>query len=321
MRRMSLVTAARLVGCLVLAASLTSSADSARAEAPAPMPTCDGVPATIVGTDEADVLRGTPGDDVIVALNGADEITALGGDDLVCGGRGVDFIDLGFGDDTVWGGPDGFFRGLEGDQIIPGPGDDVVHGGPAPDEPVGNDRHEGRVLYTDAARAIDASLPGHGAEGTVVGQGHDVVEGIYSIVGTAYDDTIVAGAETDVVRGLEGDDTIVVDATEGEVYGGNGDDVLRRGWFVFGGRGDDRIVHAGNDAFGQDGDDLMVGTPDRNEFYAGAGNDRVRARGGRDYVLADRGDDVVLGGPGRDEVDGGRGDDRCRAEQVRACET
>ena len=80
-------------------------------------------------------------------------------------------------------------------------------------------------------------------------------------------------------------------------------------------------MHAGNDAFGQDGDDLMVGTPDRNEFYAGAGNDRVRARGGRDYVLADRGDDVVLGGPGRDEVDGGRGDDRCRAEEVRACET
>jgi len=288
----------------------------------APTPTCDGVPATIVGTSNADVLRGTSGRDVIVGLDGQDEISALGGDDLVCGGRGVDFIDLGFGDDTVWGGSDGEFGTLQGDQITPGPGDDVVHGGPAPDEPAGIDRPEGRVLYLDAGRAIEASLPGNGAQGQIVGQGTDVVEDIFSVFGTEHDDTIVTGDGSHIIRGMGGDDTIEVGETRfSEVFGGPGHDVLRGGWFVHGGPGADRILGADNNAYGDGGDDVIVGTAHRNEIHSGPGDDRISTRGGRDHVFAERGDDVVHGGPGRDEVDGGPGDDRCRAETVRACES
>ncbi len=45
----------------------------------ATLPVCDGLPATIVGTDGADVLEGTDGDDVIVGLRGHDLIRGLAG--------------------------------------------------------------------------------------------------------------------------------------------------------------------------------------------------------------------------------------------------
>ena len=44
-------------------------------------PTCDGKPATIVGTAGPDVLHGTSGSDVVVALGGSDIVEGRGGDD------------------------------------------------------------------------------------------------------------------------------------------------------------------------------------------------------------------------------------------------
>lgn len=46
---------------------------------------CFGEEATIVGTDESDVLYGTGGPDVIVGGEGHDEIHGLSGADLICG--------------------------------------------------------------------------------------------------------------------------------------------------------------------------------------------------------------------------------------------
>ncbi|HEY0398453.1 MAG TPA: hypothetical protein VGF00_08705, partial [Acidimicrobiia bacterium] len=45
----------------------------------AQVPTCLGLPATIVGTMGNDVLNGTPGNDVIIGLGGDDTINGLGG--------------------------------------------------------------------------------------------------------------------------------------------------------------------------------------------------------------------------------------------------
>jgi Ca2+-binding RTX toxin-like protein len=65
--------------------------------------TCFGVAATIVGTNNDDVLVGTPGRDVIVGLGGNDTIQGLGGNDLICGGDGSDDIDGGDGNDSIHG--------------------------------------------------------------------------------------------------------------------------------------------------------------------------------------------------------------------------
>jgi hypothetical protein len=80
--------------------------------------TCAGRIATIVGTNDADELRGTSGDDVIAALRGDDSVQGRGGDDLVCGGKGRDDVAGGRGDD--------FLRG--------GSGRDTCDGGPGRDD-------------------------------------------------------------------------------------------------------------------------------------------------------------------------------------------
>jgi Ca2+-binding RTX toxin-like protein len=128
---------------------------------PGHTPTCEGIPATIVGTPGDDELRGTNGPDVIVARKGKDYILGFDGDDLICGGRGNDQIRAGYGDDKVLGksGNDLLFgfrdddtvRGGVGDDLLRGGGgDDALHGGPGHDLVVG---HSGQDQCT--ARSKD----------------------------------------------------------------------------------------------------------------------------------------------------------------------
>ncbi|MEA2347070.1 MAG: trimeric autotransporter adhesin [Thermoleophilaceae bacterium] len=76
---------------------------------PVPVPdpgagaTCNGLAATITGTDGAETLRGTAGADVIAALGGNDRVSALGGNDVVCGGEGNDKLGGGGGNDKLFG--------------------------------------------------------------------------------------------------------------------------------------------------------------------------------------------------------------------------
>ena len=65
--------------------------------------TCNGQPATIIGTEDDDDIPGTPGDDIIVGLGGNDRITGLAGNDLICGGDGDDDLIGGDGDDQLFG--------------------------------------------------------------------------------------------------------------------------------------------------------------------------------------------------------------------------
>jgi hypothetical protein len=87
---------------------------------------CQGVPATIVGTDGSDVIRGTDGPDVIAAGGGHDVVLARQGDDLVCGGSGADLVRGGGGADVLAGG-----RGM--DSLFGGNGDDMISGGDGDD--------------------------------------------------------------------------------------------------------------------------------------------------------------------------------------------
>ncbi len=94
--------------------------------------TCDGVPATIVGTAGDDFLFGTPGADVIVALDGRDVIIAGEGDDVICAGEGDrEFILAGPGANRVFGegGVDVLFGGPDDDLLDGGAGFDLCLGG------------------------------------------------------------------------------------------------------------------------------------------------------------------------------------------------
>ena len=103
---------------------------------PTPTPTpapfsCDGKPATIVGTKGNNVIFGTNGDDVIVALGGNDIVFGLRGNDTICLGKGDDLGFGGEGLDIILGeqGSD-FLFGNEGDDDLDGGrGNDFLFGG------------------------------------------------------------------------------------------------------------------------------------------------------------------------------------------------
>ncbi|MEX2032579.1 MAG: hypothetical protein WEA81_06895 [Dehalococcoidia bacterium] len=113
---------------------------TAIAAAPKPEPVlCAGQVATVVGSEQADRLRGTRGRDVIAALGGNDVVSALGGNDLICGGAGKDALRGGPGKDVLRGeaGND-VLRGEDGnDRLVGGPGRDRLFGGAGRDRLLG----------------------------------------------------------------------------------------------------------------------------------------------------------------------------------------
>lgn len=83
------------------------------------IPTCNGLPATIIGI-QGENLRGTAGDDVIVGTSGNDRIAGFGGNDIICGGDGYDVIHGGTGDDIIITGdgpPGQYINGDMGNDI------------------------------------------------------------------------------------------------------------------------------------------------------------------------------------------------------------
>ncbi len=119
-----------LLGLAVLAAlfGVVPGGTGPEAELSAGGPTCEGLPATIVGTDRNDTLDGTPGPDVIVAKSGNDLVRAYGDDDVVCGGPGNDKIMTGDGDDVSFGGlgNDWVTSAAGAERVVGGDGDETV---------------------------------------------------------------------------------------------------------------------------------------------------------------------------------------------------
>jgi Ca2+-binding RTX toxin-like protein len=111
---------ARIIAVALVAALL--AIPGASGPAMAAKPRCDGLKATIVGTDKSQVIQGTARGDVIVAKGGSDRIFSGGGDDVICAGTGNDLIDAGDGKDRVFG-------GNGNDELKGGSGRDLLDGG------------------------------------------------------------------------------------------------------------------------------------------------------------------------------------------------
>jgi hypothetical protein len=69
-----------------------------------PSASCAGLPATLVGTEHDDLIRGTPRRDIVAGLGGNDELRGLRGHDILCGGPGDDLLLGGRGVDEFHGG-------------------------------------------------------------------------------------------------------------------------------------------------------------------------------------------------------------------------
>lgn len=157
---------------------------------------CNGRPATIVGTSGADTLIGTAGDDVIVGLGGNDTIRGLGGNDVICGGTGNDRLFGGGGADTLHG-------DAGRDLILGGYGPDVARGGPGPDRM--NGQHGNDVFA------------GEGGEDTIRGGPHQD-----RLFGGSHADTILGQGGWDIIYGDGGSDTLSGGVGADTIIGGTG---------------------------------------------------------------------------------------------------
>jgi Ca2+-binding RTX toxin-like protein len=207
-------------------------------------PRCHGRLAKLIGTEEAEVIHGTPGRDVIWGGGGDDTIIGSLGNDLICGGPGADLIHGGRGNDTVDGGAgddDMVIGDLGDDHVLGGPGRfdevagslgiDVLSGGKGSFDLVhgdyGYDRMDGGAGKGDIASfATDVGAPGGtGVRASLAthrarGDGHDRLFRFESLEGSAFDDVLTGDKQANQIDGGPGDDTI---------YGGGGGDSIDGG--------------------------------------------------------------------------------------------
>ena len=200
---------------------------------------CNGLQATIVGSDGADNLVGTASADVIVAMGGDDTIEGAAGNDVICGGYGNDVVNGAAGNDTVFAGP----------------GNDEVKGGPDND-----------TLYGQAG---NDNLRGSRGDDVINGDaGDDLIDGGWG------NDVIKGGPDNDTLLGNLGDDTIRGSRGDDSLDGGEGHDNLNGGWgddFIKGGPGNDVVNGSlGNDSLrGSRGDDVLDGGQGDDVLNAG----------------------------------------------------
>lgn len=280
------------------------------------VPTCEGRPATIVGTSGDDRLLGTDGIDVIVARGGNDDVTGRDGADVICAGHGDDTIDGGTGDDIIRSGPDRDVLSLGGaDRVWAGGGTDIV---------VNNDIDvSGSWVSLGAGRDGGTFLMTTG--GTVQGDaGKDFV--IVTTYGGAKlglhggtDDNWLAlnlrvDAQTVDVVIDQTAGTIALDGSTGTFVNWNHFQGFGWGrWTYRGSNGsDDLEIHGGSlNASLLAGNDRAISFSGHDDFIdGGAGDDRIRAFHGYDDLVGGPGNDLLDGGYHWDLLDGGPGDDR-----------
>ncbi len=290
------------LGALLLAAPLLSSVAEASYAIPAhaqAVPTCRGVPATIVGTPGHDDIVGTDGDDVIVGGRGADHIRGLGGDDLICGGPTHERA----GGESI---TQALYGGLGNDTLIGGSGIDDMFSGPGSDLLIGLQGND----YMDGAAGTDTLRGGPGSDGMLGQEGDDQLvggrgpdfmsdaEGNNSLGGGRGDDMAESGPGNETIRGGRGRDTVsyLVVITLAADGGGHCNDITV----------DLAAGTASGDGFGTDtldgiesvwtagGHDVLIGDEGPNEFYTGfpcpddpAPTESVTGNGGFDRITFD----------------------------------
>lgn len=261
--------------------------------------TCDGLPATIIGTNGNDTITGTSGPDVIVGLGGNDTISGMGGNDVICAGAG---------NDTVYGESE-----IGTPTFIPGT-DDRIFGEGGSDLLIGDFRTLNIPLGVAAVSSTDYIDGGEGAD-TIAGGFIDATNTV--IGGTdlgSGNDTLLGGEGNDIIYGWGRNfsigvvGSITLDDGNTTISGGDGNDTIYGdvenlsilvGSFITNGWRDTIDGGSGNDTiYG----DVKVGN--NNITPVGTGNN-----------------DTINGGVGTDTGDAGPGIDTCtNMESVMNCE-
>ena len=213
-------------------------------------------------------------------------------DNVLVGTEGNDFISGFGGNDTL--------RGLGGDDVlVGGTGVDLLDGGEGSDT----------ASYAGSDARVTVLLSrGFSSEG-------DTLVSIENVIGTDFDDILIAATEGSEIDGGAGDDRLIGFGGDDVIFGGDGNDtIVGRGGNdeLDGGAGNDRLIGSIESDFisGGEGDDIISGGGGFDGLFGGAGNDRIIGGADNDFMQGEDGDDILVGFAGNDELVGGLGDDR-----------
>ncbi len=234
----------------------------------------------IIGDDNANVLNGTPVDDIIDGKGGNDQIDGKGGNDVITAGAGNDQVKGGDGSDRF------------------------VVAGTNPDAD-GADRYDGgsgsdTLDFSSSTRAVRLDL-----EDGTTRFGSDTIVNVENLTGGSADDRLSGNAGANTLRGGGGNDQLDGERGNDTLYGDGGRDRL------MGGEGDDSLDGGeGNDELdGDKGNDMLAGGAGTDQLAGGEGNDSLDGGEDNDRLDGDKGNDLLKGGNGIDELDGAEGND------------
>jgi Ca2+-binding RTX toxin-like protein len=197
-------------------------------------------------------ITGTSGADTLTGTSSADTINGLAGDDTLLGGGGSD---------TLTGGA----------------GADILDGGDGTDF----------ASYSTATSAVTVNLKTGVHTGDAAG---DTLISIEQLVGSAYADTFVSGAEVVRISGGAGIDTVDYSGSDAGVHF-----TLTNGGAATGGDADGDQLSGIERVIGSAYDDTLASSTNGDTLIGGAGNDV--------YLVADQGVTVTESlGEGVDEI-------------------
>lgn len=249
------------------------------------------------GSDFADVLNGSSGNNLLAGYDGNDTLRGLNGKDFLLGYDGNDSLIGGLGKDTLIGdaGNDTLLGGGGNDSLYASLGQEVLKGGAGTDT----------LVFTKVLRdAPNGAYTGFVNLATgVIGVREDAsissqVSGIENVLGTRISDDGTA-------LSLQVDTEFTGNKVANRMTGGTGNDTLS------GGKGGDNLSgNAGNDrAIGGKGFDTLFGGSGHDSLFGGDGNDTLNGGLDNDSLAGGNGNDLLIGAKGRDTLTGSAGAD------------
>ncbi|MBU0860231.1 MAG: type I secretion C-terminal target domain-containing protein, partial [Alphaproteobacteria bacterium] len=217
-------------------------------------------------TDEAHILRGGIGTDMLDGRGGNDTLYGYGGNDTLIGGSGQDTLDGGAGNDTYVFATG--FGGGSGDLINENAaeGTDTIKFVGIAVEDVRSWSDNSYMYFSHVSSPTDIVRVGHGI-------------------------TAAGSTASDYVERVEFDDTTVWDLTNGYIMTDTDDAHTLRGAAgadVLDGRG-------GSDSlYGYDGNDILSGGNGSDTLYGGDGNDILKGEDGTDTLYGQDGADIFM---------------------------
>ncbi|HET7482705.1 MAG TPA: calcium-binding protein [Actinomycetota bacterium] len=180
----------------------------------------------IVGSDEMETISGGRGKDHIEGRGS--HFTDLEGPDRLSGNAGNDTIIAGARDSAPDdnGGVSALALGGPGaDELRDADGDSALDGGPGDDVLIGEKACCTMTWFATSAAGVVVDL----AAGTATGDGTDTLDGVVSVMGSPFDDTIVGDELGNRIDGSAGNDSVSGAAGDDILDGGDGNDSIDGG--------------------------------------------------------------------------------------------